>query len=325
MISDSATAAKLLSNAPVSFWPQLVSNAVDIHNVTTCALGSSTSDSQISAYQRFTLKQPKCMDLLAFGSRTVVLKPPEKITKSQLDGRGWVGCWLGRSRSSIGSWDVWVPSEHRIVTSSSCLADEEHFPWRGKDAYMPLSPTIAAAPKPLAASVPSAKATSAPSVTQESTGANARVPTELHFLNLFSGKYKRSNGLSQQLTQLGWSNVQQIDNDAEDGGGWAHDLSNDSLYAVLLDRATRGDFHGVMIAFPCSTFSIARFFDASDETHDSGPPPVRTAQHPDGLPPGRIDPRHSKELKAANILLDRAVEVAIAARNSTARATIVSD
>ena len=56
---------------------------------------------------------------------------------------------------------------------------------------------------------------------------------------------------------------QRFDNDGEEGGGWQHDLLNDSTYASLLSRAAAGEFDAIMVAFPCSTFSISRFFDAA--------------------------------------------------------------
>ena len=79
-----------------------------------------------------------------------------------------------------------------------------------------------------------------------------------------------------------------------------------------------------MIAFPCSTFSVTRFFDASsDKGGDRGPPIIRTFTHPDGLPEDQIDPSHIRELRASNKLLDRVVQIAIAARRSPARTTII--
>ena len=65
------------------------------------------------------------------------------------------------------------------------------------------------------------------------------------------------------LPEVGWSTAQQIDNDSQLGGGWWHDVMNDSTYARLMDLATRGHWHGMMIAISCSTYSPTRFFDAS--------------------------------------------------------------
>ena len=44
------------------------------------------------------------------------------------------------------------------------------------------------------------------------------------------------------------------------GGGWAHDMLNDELYAEMLGHAKAGRYDAIMCAFPCSTGSIARFF-----------------------------------------------------------------
>ena len=44
-----------------------------------------------------------------------------------------------------------------------------------------------------------------------------RVPTSL--LNLVSGPYHRTNGLAERATSFGWRKIEQIDNDAEVGGG----------------------------------------------------------------------------------------------------------
>ena len=51
------------------------------------------------------------------------------------------------------------------------------------------------------------------------------------------------------------------------------------LALQMLAKAKAGDFATLMIAFPCSTFSISRFFDASTENGgDSGPPVIRSHQ-----------------------------------------------
>ena len=98
---------------------------------------------------------------------------------------------------------------------------------------------------------------------------------------------------------------------------------NESKYALLLQRAKDGEFDSMMIAFPCTTISIARFFDATDSRGDRGPEPIRDKQHPDGLPEDRLSPAQIKELRASNRLLDRAIDLAIAARLSPRKTTIV--
>ena len=107
VISTLSTSYKSQSGAPIGFWPEILRYAVDWHNaVPQGSIGSSTSDPQISPYQRFTLKLPKVMDLCAIGARAVVLKPPTHQSKTTLAARGWVGMFLGRSSDAIGTWEV---------------------------------------------------------------------------------------------------------------------------------------------------------------------------------------------------------------------------
>mmetsp|Transcript_3824 Transcript_3824/g.8611 ORF Transcript_3824/g.8611 Transcript_3824/m.8611 type:complete len:163 (-) Transcript_3824:55-543(-) len=98
---------------------------------------------------------------------------------------------------------------------------------------------------------------------------------------------------------------------------------NDAKYALLMQHAKEGNFDSMVIAFPCTTFSIARFFDATDERGDRGPTPIRDRDHPDGLPEERLTSNQVKELRASNRLLDRTIDLAIAARLSPGKTTIV--
>jgi len=141
-------------------------------------------------------------------------------------------------------------------------------------------------------------------------------------LNLFSGPYSRAEGLSQRLKQqFGWKTVINIDNDPDSSGGWTHDLLNDETYAKLLALAARGAFDAIMIAWPCSTFSASRFFP----TTPPGPSPIRTKTYPDGLPEAEIDPKHLRELRNTNTLLERSAHIAVAARNSPKKTTIIGE
>ena len=83
--------------------------------------------------------------------------------------------------------------------------------------------------------------------------------------------------------------------------------------------ASNGAFDAMMVAFPCSTFSASRLFSSDPP----GPPPVRTAAHPDGVPLSELDPRHHRELRETKTLLDRTIQVIVAARNSPKRTTVV--
>ena len=322
-ISETAAAIRLDAGASPRLWPHIISHAVNWHNSTIGSVGSSTNDSNISPHQRLTLRPPHVMDLASFMCRAVVLKPKEKQHKPSLAGRGWAGHFLGRSihpTNSKGTYDVLVGNivGGKIVQSSSVLIDEEHFDLSPPERrHRPLT-SSSHAPRmaqhqPLNPELPSAGSVSS------SPGLFA---SELRALSLFSGPYARSDGLSSYLRTYGWS-VDQIDNDGERGGGWQHDLLNDATYADILAKANAGRYDAIMVAFPCSTFFIARFFDASKDGSDSGPPPVRDHDNPDGLPSDQLDPRHERELRYANLLLERTVAVAIAARRSSKRSTII--
>jgi hypothetical protein len=321
LTSELATAIRVHSHAPPQLWPWIVAYAVDWHNASVSAVGSSTADANISPHQRFTLVPPKVMDLASFGCRAIVLKPPTHQHKPSLTGRGWVGVFLGRSRGSKGSYDVLVDGR-RVVTSSSVIVNEEYFDWAPRDSqHRPLtSVSHAAAPAQPSALLPDVGAphsdVSAPATYSRSD--------KLRMLSVFSGPYARADGLAAYLRQCGWADVFQIDNDGERAGGWGHDLLNDARYAQELARASAGAFEGLMIAFPCSSSSIARMFDATnDDGGDRGPPVIRDLDRPDGLPATELDPKHILELRLSNLLLERVVNIAIAARRSPARTTIV--
>ena len=320
-----ATTLAQQAGCPPGFWPEAYRHAVDFHNSSSStSVGSSTAESNISPYQRFTLKQPKIMDLCTFGTCAVVLKPPQHIVKGGLSPRGWVGIFLGRCTDSPGCWEVWVPEIGRKVRSSSVMVDEERFPWLGKDAYCPLSPSERLVSKPqssLGGDRPSEAHTD--TAASGTTSINDTPRRHLSFLNLFSGPYKRANGLSDRIKSFGWDSVTNLDNDTSTGGGWPDDLMNDAKYAQLMQHAKEGKFDSMMVAFPCTTFSIARFFDAPDAHGDRGPEPIRDRDYPDGLPEDRLTSFQIKELRSTNRLLDRTIDLAIAARLSPSKTTII--
>jgi hypothetical protein len=325
-VSETAAALLHSANATILEWPWLIRYAVDWHNSLIGDTGTSSADPQISPYQRLTHKLPAIMDLARYGCRAVVLKPPNQQNKTALDSRGWVGTFCGRSVNSPGCWDV--NCNGTIVSSSSVQVDEEYMPRLGSQAHQPLPPTAPTtrtsppdpvphidSDRPVAPAAPSAAPINA-SVHHERPARKT-----LSLLNLFSGPYHRTDGLAATLSAYGWTNITQIDNDAEVGGGWQHDVLNDATYTKLLAECSTGQYDALMIAFPCSTFSVSRFFDATVDGHDSGPPIVRDHDHPDGIPD--LDPKHVKELKTSNLLLERTVELALAAHRSTSRATII--
>ena len=148
VIAEMAVAIKDSTDAPIRLWPWLINYAVEWHNSLVSSTGSSPADVNISPHQRLTGRPPRVMDLAAFGSRAVVLKPPPHQHKPSLSPRGWVGSFLGRSRYSKGAYDVLVGQ--RVVTSSSVLVDEEHFDWAPPPKrHQPLTALAhAAAPPP---------------------------------------------------------------------------------------------------------------------------------------------------------------------------------
>ncbi len=126
-------------------------------------------------------------------------------------------------------------------------------------------------------------------------------------LVLFSGPYKRPDGLASYLAQHGLD-CAMVDSDTITGGGAQHDLSSDRVYHRLVERAGAGEFLCILAAPPCSTFSVSRHFEATGTT-DGGPPIVRTRLHPAGLPEADLPAAHRAELKLANLLVDRTVGI----------------
>ena len=325
VIDTLAVAFKEQGHIPDSLWPYIIRHAVDVHNASISSIGSSPANAQISAYQRLTLRQPSVMDLAPPGVRAIVLKPPPAIKKGALEPRGWVGVFLGRSSHSINCWDVWCNG--KIVSSSSVAVDEEFYPWRGKDAYQPLSPSATAATHPT--QLPLGPSAVAPpdvisSFTKPSSiNSPAVAPSELIFFDMYSGRYDRPDGLAKRMLDFGWKTALQFDNDKLLGGGWRHDVLNDAAFARLLEAAAKGAWDAMMVAEDCATYTSARFFDASDGKGDPGPPPVRTKTHPDGLPESQLDPRYVAELRNANKRLRRTVDICVAAFKSPKRTTII--
>ena len=323
IFSEHASAIRDASGCPPGFWPWLFTFVADVRNGTKSGVGSAPADQELSPHQRLTLRPGKLLDLATFGCSAVVLKQPTKQDKMQLSTRGAHGIFLGRTRDTIGSYDVLVDGGS-IVSSSSVMVNEEEFPWLGARRIKPLSTDFdatAAAPPP--AVVPTSADADMVASNEARSGysaINKATRRSLHALNLFSGPYSSDGNLACSLRSRGWT-IQQLDNDDKVGGGWQHDLLNDETFANLLIECKAGRFDAMMIGFPCSTFSASRFFTARDGT--TGPPPVRNKSHPDGIPEEELDPKHVNELKKSNILLTRTISVAIAAHLSQSKTTIV--
>ena len=122
-------------------------------------------------------------------------------------------------------------------------------------------------------------------------------------LVLFSGPYDRPDGLKAFLADLGMEAVM-VDNDAERGGSAQDDLMDDAFFRDILRRAQDGEFAATIAAPPCSTFSVARFFQKEGQT---GPPPVRTRTHPNGIPGQPLI--RIREVQRADKLIARTCDV----------------
>ena len=100
-------------------------------------------------------------------------------------------------------------------------------------------------------------------------------------------------------------------------------MLDDVFYTALLQRCHNGDFLAAFAAPPCSTFSVARFFDrrlTDPSAVDAGPPPVRTREHITGL--SNLSPARLRELNTANLLVARTAAILLAAYHSGAEVAL---
>ena len=194
VISDQACASAKACGAPVGFWPYFVRDAVLKHNCIAGSVGTSTADDAMCPYQRLRLRQPH---LCTAGCRAVVaIPPPERRKSDPFGGKGYTGIFLTRSAEQQDCFDIRCPELSKVIPSSSMLVDEEWFPWLGKNAYQPLRASTRAQMTDTAP---------APTTGGETNGSGSggtafkHANTQLHALNLFSGPYGRSDGLTACL------------------------------------------------------------------------------------------------------------------------------
>ena len=333
-IMEATRAAITASGAPLGFWNYALQHSVDVLNRTT-----GPPDSDRSAYEALTGNKPYILPILPYGCRMWACKPRPAYSKTRMEGRAWLGVNLGRSAEIPGAYHIWVPSIGRIVTTSDAYADETFMPWlpEGEQRVSapvphavtdsgdqpPGVPPTTAAPQTHSAS-PDVPATLPQAYSDATSRTSSRAASSRTVLLLFSGPYARPDGVAAFLQRLGLQAVQ-VDCDATHGGGTAHDLRDDTFYQSILQRCHDGDFIAVLAAPPCSTFSVARFFDriaaavraGRDPPKDPGPPPVRTrGAHIAGLPD--LSPGRRKEAETANLLVKRTAAILLAASHSGA-------
>ena len=130
---------------------------------------------------------------------------------------------------------------------------------------------------------------------------------------LFSGPYRRDDGLAAHLRSRGFA-VDTVDNDPAHGDA-DDDFLDDAFFDELRRKTLDGQYKMIFAAPPCSTFSISRHFSARKSRRgDGGPPPVRTRSSPQGLssPPAG----HANELRQANEVIERLCELLSAAHDA---------
>ena len=147
---------------------------------------------------------------------------------------------------------------------------------------------------------------------QVSESAEAASPHTLptRALLLFSGPYRRPDGLAAKLRAKGWS-VDQLDRLE---GGYAADIRNPSVFSRIVSMLAAGEYGAVFLGIPCSTFSVCRIRSVPD----GGPPQVRNSTHPYGIP--HLEAGWEREVAASNNVTERSVFVALLA---AARGAIV--
>ena len=302
------------SNAPLSFWPELVEHAVDCLNRTT-----GPPDSNITSYESMTGKKPKVMSILPFGCLAYAVKPRPAYSKSTMDARAWLGVNLGRSSHTPGAYNIWISTLSKVVCTSEVYFDECMMPWRAKGDQrvgdpLPTAPpcesdTIQRLVDPITPPPLDTPNTLAEAYDQAKVGIDKSIARKSNkVLVLFSGSYSRPDGLAVLLARLGYEAVL-LDNDPTSGGGTNGDILNDDTYTALLRRVVDGEFVAIIAAPPCSTFSVSRFYHA-DGSADGGPPVVRTRTHIHGVPD--VPRGHKRELLQANKLVGRMVALLMA-------------
>ena len=212
-----------------------------------------------------------------------------------------------------GAYRTWVPSEGKLVTSSEVLFDELHFPWRpssdSSHLSVPQSPPhceshqssgLPATGFPADPAERPATSTIASAWAAATRRGALTARDSKHVLILFSGPYRRPDGLAAFLRQQGL-HVTLLDNDKTHGNA-ADDITDDKVFEDILLRIKNGHYLAIFAAPPCSTFSISRFFESLD-AEDGGPPIVRTRDEPEGLNDTPED--HKAELVRANLIVQR--------------------
>eukprot|EP00965_Chrysotila_dentata_P119365 3946057-Pleurochrysis_carterae.AAC.1 len=150
------------------------------------------------------------MSILSFGCHAFAVKPRVAFNKTRMEPRAWVGINLGRSFTSPGAYSVYVPSVLRVVLTSEVYFDENTYPW--KPASSAQATPVAAVPADTGADQPPGLPSTTPPLDTSShvremprNIPDARQPAygSRTVLLLFSGPFKRPDGISAVLRQAG--------------------------------------------------------------------------------------------------------------------------
>ena len=162
------------------------------------------------------LGNDKILSIQAFGCRCVTVLPRHQYSKRNIDPHGLKGINLGRSSTIPGAYEVFLPSLKKIVTTSEVYFDESFMPLRPPDErrvgdVAPTPPPDLDAttgngdaphvnsqePRPPVQSLPQSLQDALARATRRGAG-----PTSRKVLALFSGPYRRADGVGSSSWKL---------------------------------------------------------------------------------------------------------------------------
>ena len=79
-----------------------------------------------------TGEKPKVLPIMPYGCKAFPVKPRSAYSKTEIESRAWSGINLGRAAHTPGAYDIWLPTEAKVVTTSEVYFDEGLMPWRPK-------------------------------------------------------------------------------------------------------------------------------------------------------------------------------------------------
>ena len=85
-------------------------------------------------------------------------------------------------------------------------------------------------------------------------------------------------------------------------GGLDHDLANDEIVDSIIHKIHNKEFSAILLTPPCNTFSRATY------SNKPGPPPLRSKEHPHGLP-GLTD-QQLRKVRIADKLITNTIRLA---------------